>query len=161
MVTVLQPRPLVEVRDLKRNLRIDPDVEDFDADLDVKLQAAIASAESFIGRDLGRVPVISYPYARVTALHLDPALRIVTVKIGGGEISPEGWSYAGGNLSLYDENHDAEDVVTVETAYRPDIGVAVLMHASSMWMNPADSVETLPKASKNLLTQYRTYAGGN
>lgn len=159
METRLQPRALVELQDLKQNLRIDPNIEVFDADLMMKLRAAIAFAESFINRDLCRVPVISYPYAREAELNLDPALHIVKVAIGGQDLPLSGWSYAGGTLSLYGDSYAADAVVEVDTEWRNDIAVAVLMHASSLWLNPADSVETLPKASRNLLSQYRTYAG--
>ena len=158
METRLQPRALVDLMALKQNLRIDPNVDVFDQDLASKLSAAIAFAESFINRDLSRVPVISYPYARVTEIDLDPALHIVGVSVGGEEIQPSGWSYADKKLLIYGTGYDDTDVVTVETEWRHDIAVSVLMHASSLWLNPTDSVETLPKASRNLLSQYRTYA---
>lgn len=158
MDTKYVKKPLVELIDLKRNLRLDADVEDFDGDLTMKLQAAIASSGSFIGRDLNQVPAYSYPYAERMEINIDPALKVESVAIGDADLEPDKWSYVDGAIIIY-EDHQSDETVKVETAYREDIRNAVLMHASAMWMTPTDSVEQLPKQSTNLLRQYRRYHG--
>jgi hypothetical protein len=158
MDTNYNKKPLVELVELKRNLRIDAGVEVFDADLATKLRAAIAAAGSFIGRDLMQVPVYSYPYAASFELAIDPAVIVKSVAVGEDNLNPSDWTYADGVMKLSGEFSD-DKTVTVETAYKEDIVAAVLMHASSLWMNPADAVEQLPKSSTNLLRQYRRYHG--
>lgn len=158
MDTKYMKKPLVELFELKSNLRLDADVEDFDGDLTVKLDAAIAAASSFIGRDLNQVPVYSYPYAERMELNLDPALHVDSVSVGSEKLDDGEWAYVDGALVIYENPRPDEDV-EVKTAYRSDIRAAVLMHAGSLWMTPTDSVEQLPKQSTNLLRQYRKYHG--
>lgn len=155
MDTKYMKKPLVELFELKSNLRLDADVEDFDGDLTVKLDAAIAAAGSFIGRDLNQVPVYSYPYAERMELNLDPALHVDSVSVGSEKLDGGEWAYVDGALVIY--GNPRPDDVEVKTAYRSDIRAAVLMHAGSLWMTPTDSVEQLPKQSTNLLRQYRKY----
>ena len=156
MDTKYMKKPLVELFELKSNLRLDADVEDFDGDLTVKLDAAIAAAGSFIGRDLNQVPVYSYPYAERMELNLDPALHVDSVSVGSEKLDDGEWAYVDGALVIYGNPRPDEDV-EVKTTYRSDIRAAVLMHAGSLWMTPTDSVEQLPKKSTNLLRQYRKY----
>ena len=156
MDTKYMKKPLVELFELKSNLRLDADVEDFDGDLTVKLDAAIAAAGSFIGRDLNQVPVYSYPYAERMELYPDPALHVDSVSVGSEKLDDGEWAYVDGALVIYGNPRPDEDV-EVKTAYRSDIRAAVLMHAGSLWMTPTDSVEQLPKQSTNLLRQYRKY----
>ena len=156
MDTKYMKKPLVELFELKSNLRLDADVEDFDGDLTVKLDAAIAAAGSFIGRDLNQVPVYSYPYAERMELNLDPALHVDSVSVGSEKLDDGEWAYVDGALVIYGNPRPDEDV-EVKTTYRSDIRAAVLMHAGSLWMTPTDSVEQLPKQSTNLLRQYRKY----
>ena len=158
MDTKYMKKPLVELFELKSNLRLDADVEDFDGDLTVKLDAAIAAAGSFIGRDLNQVPMYSYPYAERMELNLDPALHVDSVSVGSEKLDDAEWAYVDGALVIYGNPRPDEDV-EVKTAYRSDIRAAVLMHAGSLWMTPTDSVEQLPKQSTNLLRQYRKYHG--
>ena len=147
-------QPLVELGELKDNLRLERSFELHDDDLTMKLQAAIEHAGNFISRDLESVPEFSYPFAKVVEIDIDPALHIDEVSVAG--VPTNNWSYAGGLLSIYDEAPETA-IVKVSTSYKADIKIAVLMHASSLWLSPADSVETLPKASTNLLSQYRQY----
>lgn len=158
MDTNYMKKPIVELFELKRNLRLDADVEDFDADLTVKLDAAIAAAGSFIGRDLNQVPVYSYPYAERMELNLDPALHVDSVSVGSDKLDDIEWAYVDGALVIYG-NSRPDETIEVKTAYNSDIRAAVLMHAGSLWMTPTDSVEQLPKQSTNLLRQYRKYHG--
>lgn len=158
MDTKYVKKPLVELAELKRNLRLDSDVEDFDGDLSVKLDAAIASAGSFIGRDLNQVVAYSYPYAERMQIDLDPALHVVKVSVGETPLDDMEWSYADGVMIIHSQ-FNPQGTVTVETAYNADIRAAVMMHASALWMTPTDSVEQLPKQSTNLLRQYRRYHG--
>lgn len=151
-------RNLVDLVELKDNLRLDRGFELFDKDLLMKLAASVKHAGAFIGRDLDQTPVYSYPFAGETAINIDPALCISSVKVGEAAVAPDKWEYADGVLKITGEYAETDDV-EVETAYNADIKIAVLMHASSLWLNPADSVETLPKASTNLLSQYRHYDG--
>lgn len=151
-----QKSNLVELVELKDNLRLDRAFEMYDQDLSFKLAAAVRHAEAFVGRDLGQTPVFSYPYSPEAVIALDCALHVTSVKVGGALLDPDSWEFSDGALKIGGTHADT-DTVEVCTAYNADIKVAVLMHASSMWLNPADSVETLPKASTNLLSQYRRY----
>ena len=151
-----QKNNLLDLVELKDNLRLDRGFEMYDQDLSIKLAAAIQHAEAFIGRDLGQTPVYSYPYSPEAAIALDFALRIVLVMVDGVALDPDEWEYSGGILKI-SGTHSDTDSVEVFTEYKSDIKIAVLMHASSLWLNPADSVETLPKSSTNLLSQYRQY----
>ena len=152
----LQKKALVSLSELKSNLRLPASFELYDADLTMKLQAAVSHAGTFIGRDLDQVPVISYPFAGSMKLELDLALQVTAVKVGDTQLEASDWVYSDGTMTITGD-HPESDVVEVSTEYVPDIKIAVLMHASSMWLNPADSVENLPKASTNLLSQYRQY----
>lgn len=148
-------KELVTLDELKQNLRL-TDTDAFSTDLQSKLSAALRAAGSYIGRDLGQVEQFSYIMEPVVEIDIDPAKHVTAVKVEGLALPPEQWSYAGGYLSIYGHSPSAA-AVTVELEYNEDIAQAVLMHASSMWMNPTDTVETLPKASTNLLRQYRRY----
>ena len=54
--------------------------------------------------------------------------------------------------------HEVEITYTAGMKEVPyDIQAAILLHASALFNNPVDSVETLPKASTNLLRPYRLW----
>ena len=152
----LQKQALVTLAELKSNLRLPSTFTSYDEDLTMKLQAAVKHAGTFIGRDLDQVPVISYPFVGSQALDLDHAVHVTSVKVNDTALAASDWVYSDGVMTIGGE-HSESDVVEVSVAYNPDIKIAVLMHASAMWLSPADSVENLPKASTNLLSQYRRY----
>jgi len=144
---------VVTLAQLKDNLRLAG--TDFDNDLQIKLDAAIQSASSFIGRDLSMVDTYSFDWAAEVELVIDTAKHISGVKVGGSTVQPSAWSLDGHTFKVTGE---AGDTVEVTTDWNQDIKTAIMMHASSLWRNPADTVETLTKASTNLLRQYRNYA---
>lgn len=144
---------IVSLSQLKDNLRLTSD--DFNSDLTIKLNAAIQSASSFIGRDLSMVDAYAFRWESETILDIDPAKHISSVKVNGTAVQPSAWSLDGNVFKVAGQE---DDVVEVMTAYNDDIQAAIMMHASSLWRNPTDTVETLTKASTNLLRQYRNYA---
>lgn len=150
---------IVELRDLKANLRLENEVEYFDQDLLPKLRAAIAHAGSYLGRDLSVCERLSFSYGgNPEPIELDPAMIIRSVTVAGQKLAWEDWAVYKDRLVLPADTAEGAEVV-VETRYRDDVRVAILMHASYMWEHPQDTVETLDKASAKLLAQYRYYNG--
>lgn len=131
-----------------------------DGELEMKLKAAILSAEHFTGLVIAQSSYVqTISYANTVALGA-PLLRVDSVKIDGETISDYTFSADTGVLSL----PRIEDAKTVEATYQAgmtavpeDIKAAILLHATYLFTHPADTVETLIKASTNLLRPYRIW----
>lgn len=145
---------LVSLAELKTNLRIVDDTS-FDTELQLKLNAAISSASKFIGVDLTTIENFSCSYADSINWILPSVYYISQVVIGQTTLLATEWAYSDGKLLIYKEGEFEGETVSVTVAYNDDIKVAILMHASALFENPVDSVEQLPKASQNMLRQYR------
>lgn len=146
---------------LKDHLRIT--TNDQDKLLSAYLKAACNAAENFIGRHVqasiytiegAYTPVISLPRASAAF-----PIQEIVVEVDGSactnySISGNSWIEFGPNVSGS----------RVKIVYRcggnvipDDIQIAILLIASKYYANPVDSVETLPTAAYNLLSNYRTY----
>lgn len=131
---------------------------DMDADLQLKLQAAIRSAEHYIGMVIAQ-SVFTYTgdYAETLTLEA-PVIGVTGVKVDGVTLSSDEWSLSGNTLTILTEGTSMEVTYSAGmTSVDPDIKAAILLHAAALFNNPVDSVETLPKASTRLLDPYRTW----
>ena len=131
---------------------------DMDVDLQLKLQAAIRSAEHYIGQVIAQ-SVFTYTGDYVKTLTLEaPVIGVTGVEVDGVALSDGAWSLSGNVLSVLTEGTSMEVTYTAGMASAdPDIKAAILLHAAALFNNPVDSVEVLPKASTRLLDPYRTW----
>ena len=131
---------------------------DMDTDLQLKLQAAIRSAEHYIGQVIAQ-SVFTYTGDYVKTLTLEaPVIGVTGVKVDGVALSDGEWSLSGNVLTILTEGASMEVTYTAGIAsVDPDIKAAILLHAAALFNNPVDSVEVLPKASTRLLDPYRTW----
>lgn len=131
---------------------------DLDTDLRLKLQAAIRSAEHYIGLVIAQ-SVFTYTgdYAKTLTLEA-PVTGVTGVKVDGVALSNGDWSLSGNTLTVQTEGTSMEVTYTAGmSTVDPDIKAAILLHAAALFNNPVDSVEVLPKASTRLLDPYRTW----
>lgn len=133
----------------------------FDETLALNLAAAISSAEHFIGRmiSLSNITQIS-SFATEIELEAGDCTQLVSVMIDGVEVEASDYTFNGTSVKFKDGV--TGDVVSL--SYQagmlnpaPDIIAAVYLHAGYMFNNPVDTVETLQKASTNLLRPYRRW----
>lgn len=131
---------------------------DMDTDLQLKLQAAIRSAEHYIGQVIAQ-SVFTYTGDYVKTLTLEaPVIGVTGAKVDGVALSDGAWSLSGNVLTVLTEGASMEVTYTAGMAsVDPDIKAAILLHAAALFNNPVDSVEVLPKASTRLLDPYRTW----
>lgn len=131
---------------------------DMDADLTLKLLAAIRAAEHYIGAVIAQSGfVYTGPYAKTLTLE-SPVISVTGVEVDGVALTTDEWSLAGDKLTVQVEGTSMEVTYTAGmTVVDPDIKAAVLLHAAALFNNPVDSVEVLPKASTRLLDPYRTW----
>lgn len=143
---------------LKSHLRVTAD--DLDAELMAKLTAAIDSAEHYIGRIILESSIKdTLPFSSKVALSR-PLISVDGVEVDGVETSDFTTDIFTGLLLFPDDmtGHAVEVNYTAGMSQiPPDIVNAILLMASSLFANPMDSVETLPKASQMLLRPHRTY----
>jgi len=144
----------------KSHLRVTS--SDFDLDLIAKLKASIVSAEHFIGKTIAKSTfVIKRSFANTVYLRT-PLISVVSVKVDGTVLQSSRWSVdsPSGQLTV----NNAIEGVDIEIAYiagmnyvPEDIKAAIFLHGAYLFENPVDSVESLPKASSNLLRPYKTW----
>ena len=148
------------LRKLRSHLRITAD--DLDEELVDKLLAAVDSAEHRIGRVIFQSSFRdTIPFSSVVCLDR-PLISVDGLEVNGETISAELYKV---NLFegtvTFSEGVTGESVKVEYTAgmeqVPADIMNAILLIASSLFSNPMDSVETLPKASTKLLRPYRNY----
>ncbi len=125
-----------------------------------KLKAAIDSAEHYIGRIILESSINdTLPFSSKVALSR-PLISVDGVEVDDAETSDFTTDIFTGTL-LFPEDmsgHAVEVSYTAGMGQIPsDIVSAILLMASSLFANPMDSVETLPKASQMLLRPHRTY----
>lgn len=131
---------------------------DMDADLTLKLLAAIRAAEHYIGAVIAQSDfVYTGPYAKTLTLE-SPVISVTGVEVDGVALTTDEWSLAGDKLTVQVEGTSMEVAYTAGMEYvDPDIKAAILLHAAALFNNPVDSVEVLPKASTRLLDPYRSW----
>ena len=142
------------LQEFKRHIRMTSD--DLDAELYAKLMAAVRHAEHHIGK-----VILRSEFVTTTAFASTIALKVPNVLVLGLEVdgvATTGYDLDGRTLHVYGTGTSMK--VTYEAGYDSlpwDMKAAILMHAASLFNNPTDSVETLPKASQNLLRPYRSW----
>ena len=142
------------LQEFKRHIRMTSD--DLDAELRSKLQAAVYHAEHHIGKVILRSEfIVTVPFASSLTLKVpDPVVE--SLEVDGEPVTD--YSVKGRVLQV--EGEGTQMTVTYEAGYEcipADMKAAILMHAASLFNNPTDSVETLTKASQNLLRPYRSW----
>jgi hypothetical protein len=143
---------------LRSHLRITAD--DLDAELMAKLKAAVENAERFIGRVILKSTLIeTFPFSRI--VHLSrPLLSVDGLEVDGTTVQGSETDVFAGTVTL-PEGVEGQAVKVTYTAgmeqIPADVVNAILLIASSLFSNPMDSVETLPKASTRLLRPHRGY----
>ena len=148
------------LQEFKRHIRMTSD--DLDAELNAKLLAAVRHAEHHIGKVILRSEfVTTVPFASTLTLKV-PGPVVESLEVDGVRIV--GWYVDGNTLYLPSTITGTNMTVTYEAGYECipwDMKAAILMHAASLFNNPTDSVETLAKASQNLLRPYRSWGLDN
>ena len=142
------------LQEFKRHIRMTSD--DLDAELYAKLLAAVRHAEHHIGKVILRSEFVeTVPFASSYILKV-PNPVVESLEVDGDETN--GFDQDGKTLHVYGSGTSM--TVTYEAGYESipwDMKAAILMHAASLFNNPTDSVETLAKASQNLLRPYRSW----
>ena len=145
---------------LKSHLRIT--ANDLDGELMAKLLAAVENAEHFIGRIILKSDLIdTIPFSSIVTLSR-PLIQVDGIEVDGtqvdmNEVEVDVFT---GTVSLPSSVNGKAMKVTYEAGMvQPpaDIVNAILLIASSLFSNPMDSVENLPKASMRLLRPHRNY----
>lgn len=141
---------------LKAHLRITSN--DLDSELTQKLLASVAAAEHHIGKTIIPSTVTdTHKFASSFTLRA-PVIALESVAVDGVVLSPEDYELNGQVLDI--KGSGSRVVIKYESGYQPvpaDMMAAILLHASSLFNNPLDSVEALPKASDSLLRPYRSW----
>lgn len=142
------------LQEFKRHIRMTSD--DLDAELYQKMLAAVQHAEHHIGKVILRSEfVVDVPFSNSINLKV-PNTKVLGLEVDG--VATTGYDLDGRTLHVYGTGTSMK--VTYEAGYDSlpwDMKAAILMHAASLFNNPTDSVETLPKASQNLLRPYRSW----
>lgn len=152
--TMLSP----SLAQFKTHIRIT--TSDMDSELTDKLEAAILAAEHQTGR---KIAPSNYtyegPFQNVIVLDV-PVLRVESVSVDGAAIQSSLYRCSENRVMIADgvTGHDIQISFIGGMGIAPaDMQAAILLHAASLFNNPVDSVEALPKASQNLLRPYRIW----
>lgn len=144
------------LEEFKRHIRMASN--DMDADLLTTLAAAVAHAEHHIGKVILRSQfVIECPFTSSVPLKA-PDIDVQGFEVDGTEVT--GFSVDGRTFNAPQGISGSQMKITYIAGYNvipPDMKKAIFLHATSLFNNPADSVEVLTKASQNLLRPYRTW----
>lgn len=147
--------------DFKAHVRLTVTTVEMDASLELQLKAAIRSAEHYIGQIIAPSNfVLNSTFAKSVTL-LGPVSSVEEVTVAGAVIAADKYRLEGDVLRLDVEAKKADALVVKYTAgmeaVDEDIKAAILLHAAALFVNPVDSVESLPKASSRLLDPYRSW----
>lgn len=157
---MLEPQMQPSLDEFKNHIRVTSD--DLDMDLVPKLRAAIESSEKFIGQVIAPSVFTQKEKFSYTIRLRSPLIEVESVELDG--VALEGFSVDGNMLILPAEASGSQLLIRYIAGMSDvpyDIRAAVLMVAASLFNNPADSVETLPRASSRLLRPYRTWGLNN
>jgi hypothetical protein len=144
------------LQEFKRHIRMTS--TDLDAELYAKLMAAVRHAEHHIGKVILRSEFVTTTAFASTITLKAPGINVESLEVDGVAVS--GYSVSGRVLTVPAGVSGQSMTVTYEAGYEcipADMKAAILMHASSLFNNPTDSVEVLTKASQNLLRPYRSW----
>lgn len=153
--TELQP----SLAQFKSHVRITSN--DLDAELSLKLKAAIRAAEHEIGMIIAKSRfTYTGKFSQSIRIESYPLIRVDSVRVDNRDLQATDYAVNEGVLS-FAEGITGTDVELVYTAgmeqVEYDITAAILLHAAKLFNNPVDSVETLPTQSANLLRPYRRW----
>lgn len=144
----------VTLEELKHHLRITTNI--FDEDLDGKLRAAHNIAENYIGQVLMVSRFTDRMEFNGVVTLAAPLTSVTSVKVNGVD-----YPYTtSGNTLIIPGMMDGELEVVYESGdeqLADDVKIAILMIAADLFNNPSDHVQSLPRASENLLRPYRRY----
>lgn len=144
----------------KRHIRMTSN--DLDADLREKLMAAVQAAEHHIGHIILQSQfAVTVDFASSFILRT-PTVRVASLEVDGSEVTD--YTVSGRVLNIGAGVSGSRMTVTYVAGYDHipyDIKAAIFMHAATLFNNPTDSVETLAKASRNLLRPYRSWGLDN
>jgi len=142
--------------EFKKHIRMTSD--DLDADLRQKLMAAVQAAEHHIGKTILQSEfVVNKPFARAFILKV-PVKSVQGLEVDGRAV--DDYQVVGRVMSVSPDVTGERMTVSYVAGYDNipfDMKAAIFMHAATLFNNPTDSVETLAKASKNLLRPYRSW----
>lgn len=135
---------------------------DMDCDLTQILKAAYNSAGHVIGQVVIKSVVVledtmSSKDGHVTLRLRGPVISLTSVTVDGVDVTSD-CTFKSGVLTIEGDYTDADVVVTYTAGWisvPADIQNAVFLIGASLFANPLDSVEVLPKASAMLLRPYR------
>lgn len=158
---ILEPQMQPSLEEFKNHIRVTSD--DLDADLVPKLKAAIGNAEKFIGKVIALSVFVQKERLSSSSVRLrSPLVEVEGVEVDGEPA--EEYSVVDNRLIL-PASLTGRQLQVRYVAGMPDvpydIRAAVLMMAASLFNNPVDSVETLPRASSRLLRPYRSWGLDN
>lgn len=145
---------------LKSHLRIT--ANDLDEELMAKLTASIDSAEHFIGKIILKSDFIdTIPFSSIVTLSR-PLISVDGIEVDDTAVADVNFEVDlfAATVTFSEQIDGKVAKVEYEAGMEQvpsDIVNAILLMASSLFANPMDSVETLPKASSMLLRPYRTY----
>lgn len=147
-------RPL-SLEEVKSHLRVSG--EEFDGNLGLLLDAAVARAERVTGRVLRKSTWrLSGSFSPRVATGLLP-IRRVTAKVDGRDVEAT-WDE---DRVFFPPEAAGERVeLSVEAGYEElpaDLKAALLLMTGKLFDNPADPVENLPKASTHILRNYTVW----
>ncbi len=149
------------VADFRNHIRLTSD--SLDGELQDKLMAAVRAAEHFIGKLIApSLITFTTSLSRSLTLPEGPVIEVLGVKVDGKEM--DSYTREGRVITFSDDVAGSEVVIVYKAGMESvdyDIRAAVLLHAAAILNNPVDSVETLPKASTNLLRPYRSWHDGD
>lgn len=142
---------------LKQHLRITS--SDFDSSLELLLSAAIEIAEKECGCIFLPSIITLKAKSVIDTAGYYPAFECTSLKIDGVEKESSDVEISGGRVSVQADEGQAIEVV-FEAGYLTfpaAVKAAVFLIAATLFNNPADKVEVLPKASTNLLKSFRRW----
>ena len=142
------------LQEFKRHIRMTSD--DLDAELYAKLMAAVQHAEHHIGKViLWSEFTETVPFTTTLILKV-PNTQMVDLEVDGVAST----DYVLSGKVLHVNGTGTQMTVRYRAGYECipfDMKSAILMDAASLFNNPTDHVETLTKASQNLLRPYRSW----
>lgn len=145
---------------LKSHLRIT--ANDLDDELSGKLLAAVDAAEHRIGRVI-LLSTFTDTIAFDSSINLPrPLVSVESVEVDGSavDLADCALDILGGTITFPEGMEGSAANVTYKAGMQQipaDIIHAIMLFAASLFANPMDTVENLPRASARLLRPYRNY----